>query len=214
MGLTLKSLNSESLHDTLSSLTLGNTNAIKALVFFEDFRDLDLLLKMRLSPIELVLDGSSVQLNLHQVSLVLSESKLANLGGANNADNMAVLGNSLDVLLHWSLGSFLVSIGILGESLLLGSSPVLVESSLNILIELLSPNGAKSTHSTGSLDVSNETNDLHWWAFNNGDRVYPISVDQFLTLTSLLNLDDVTHTGLVSAESSKVDLLGCIILWE
>lgn len=213
MGLALKSLNSESLHDTLSSLTSGDSDGINALVLLEDLRDLDLLLELGLGPLDLVSNGSSVDLDLHEVRLVLSESEFADLGGANDTDNRAVLDHAGDVLGNWLLGSLLISVGVLGEALLLGLRPVLVESSLDILVELLGPDGAESAESTWGWDVSDETNDLHWWALNDRDGVYPISVDQLLTFTTLLNLDDVSHTGLVSHEGSEVDLLGGVIPW-
>jgi len=43
---------------------------------------------------------------------------------------------------------------VLGESLLLGVHPVLVESALNILIELSSPDSLESAKAARSLDVT------------------------------------------------------------
>jgi len=41
-----------------------------------------------------------------------------------------------------------------------------------------------------------------------------ILLDDLLTFSALLVLDDVSHTGLVSHEGSKMDWLGWIILGE
>ena len=214
MCLTLESLDTESLDDTLGSLTLGDTNEIDALVLLEDLRDLDLLLELALGEVNLIGDGTSVKLDLHDLGLVLSELELADLGGADHSDNGAVLLDAVEVLGDWSVGSLLVSLGILGEGSLLGSGPVLVESSLDILVELLGPDGGEGTESSWGLEVADDTNDLHWWALDNRAGMYPISLDELLTLTTLLDLDNVGHTGLVTAEGSKVDLLLLVVAWE
>jgi hypothetical protein len=44
--------------------------------------------------------------------------------------------------------------------------------------------------------------------------VYPVSVDELLSFTTLLDLDNVGHTGLVSNEGSEMDLLGWVVLGE
>ena len=45
-------------------------------------------------------------------------------------------------------------LGVLGEGLLLALIPVLVESALDLIGEMLSPDGGEGTESTGSLDVT------------------------------------------------------------
>ena len=210
----LKSLDCESLHHTLGSLTLGHSNHVKALTVLKHLRHLNLLLEALLGELDLVSNGSSIELDLHDVSLVLSETKLADLSGDDDTDNGAVLLNAGSVLGNWLLGSLLISVGILGEGLLLGLGPVLVESSLHILVEVLGPDGGQSAETTWGHDVSNETNNFDGWGLNDRDGVYPISVDELLTLTTLLDLDNVGHTGLVSNEGSEMDLLGCVVLGE
>lgn len=214
MRFTLESLDTESLDDTLSSLTAGHTNGINALVLLEDLRDLDLLLKVILGPVDLLLNVSSVNLDLHEVSLVLSELELADLGGAYDTDGTAVFLYSLEISGDGVLGALLVFVTVLLEGVLLGLVPVLVESTEHFLVEVLSPDGSESAETTWSLDVSDNTNDLHWWALNNGASVYPVSLDKLLTLTTLLDLDNVSHTGLVTAEGGETDFLGGIVSWE
>lgn len=212
--LALQSLDSESLHHTLGSLTLGHSHNVKALAVLKHLRHLNLLLEVVLGEGDLVLDGSSIELDLHDVGLVLSETELADLGGDDDTDDAAVLDDAGNVLGDWLGGTLLISVGILGEGLLLGLGPVLVESSLDILVEVLGPDGGESAESTWGHDVSNESNDLDGWGLNDRDGVYPVSVDELLSFTTLLDLDNVSHTGLVSNEGSEMDLLGWVVLGE
>ncbi len=112
------------------------------------------------------------------------------------------------------LSIVLVLVSVLGEGLLLGVNPVLVESALDFIVELGSPDGLEGTETTGGFDVTNETDNLDWWAFKDGCGVDNILLDDLLTFTTLLVLDDVSHTSLVADEGSKVDWLGSIITGE
>jgi hypothetical protein len=77
-----------------------------------------------------------------------------------------------------------------------------------------SPNSLESTEATWGLDVTDKTNDLHWWAFKNSASVHNILLDDLLALTTLLIFDDVGHTGLVADESGEMDGLRGIVSWE
>jgi len=103
------------------------------------------------------------------VCLELAEVKFVNLGSGDNTDGGAVLLDALEVSLDgfWVLVVMLEAVNILLESILLGGVPVLVESSLDILVDLLGPDGGESSESTWSLDISDHTDNLHWWALNN-----------------------------------------------
>jgi hypothetical protein len=57
---------------TLVSTTLCDTNAVNHLILGEDGIDRDRLLKLFLGPIDLLADGASVDLDLHDVSLLLA----------------------------------------------------------------------------------------------------------------------------------------------
>ena len=215
MGASLQSSNSESLDDTLGSLTSGNANGVDALRVGEDLRDLDLLLELLVSEVDLVSDGTSVELDLHDVGLHLSEVELVDLGGADHADGGAVLLHALEVSLDglWILVVLLEAVNVVLEGVLLGGVVVLVESSLHSSIDLLSPHGGQGTESSWGLNVSDHTDDLHGWALNDGGGVNDILLDDLLTLTTLLELDDVGHAGLVAHEGSEVDWLGLVVLW-
>jgi len=216
MGLTGKSADAESLDDTLNTVTLGNTNDVKALGVLEDFADADLLLELLLGPVDLLGDGTTVNLDLHDVGLVLTEGDLADLGGADNTDGSSVLLDALKITRVMSLGGdvLVLAVNVLGESLLLGIHPVLVESALHIGVEVLSEDGSQGAGAAGGLDVANESNDLHRRALNDGDGVDDILLDGLLTLASFLIFDDVGHASLVAHEGGKVNGLGGIILGE
>jgi len=58
--------------DTLETLTLGHGDAVDHLVLAEHVADLDGFLQMLASPLDLVLDGAAVKLDLHDMGLLLA----------------------------------------------------------------------------------------------------------------------------------------------
>jgi len=216
VSLSVESGDTESLDHTLGSLTLGHTNSVNALVVSKDFTDGDLLLELAVGPVDLLGDVASVNLDLHDVSLVLSEVELADLGGDEDTHDGAVLLDSLEVSLDGSLGLvvLLEALSVLGEGLLLGVHPVLVESALDILVELGSPDGGEGTETAGSLNVTDETDNLDGRALDDGGGLDDVLLEDLLTFTTLVVLDNVSHTGLVADEGGKVDGLGGIVLGE
>jgi hypothetical protein len=216
MSLTLQLLDAKSLDDTSETFTLGNTNGINALVGFEDLTDGDFLLELGVAVVNLLGDVSTVDLDFHDLGLVLSKLKLTDLGGGDNTDDGTVL---LDAL-HLSVDGVLVLLvnlmllGLLGESLLLSVHPVLVEAALDVVVEVGSPDSLEGTETTGGLDVTDHTDDLHGRALNDGASVDDVLLDDLLTFTTLLILNDVSHTSLVADEGGKVDGLRGIVTGE
>merc|ERR1719263_1091528 len=190
MGLSWESADSESLDDTGGSLTSGDGNGINRLVHFEDLVDGDFLLEVLSGPLDLIGNGSSVNLDLQEMSLLLSEFHLLDLGAAENSDNLAVLSDSVDISINWLLSILgLVFLGVVGESLLLGSVVVLVESSLESLWQVLSPDSAESSKASWGFNVADHSDDLDWWGLNDGDWLDNILLDGLLTF-SLLQVPD------------------------
>jgi len=206
MRLTVKSRATESLDGTSHSLTTGNTDGIDNFVHVENVTDFDLLLEFTVAEIDLLSNGATVNLDLEDVSLALTEAEFADLGGGEDADGRAVLLDAGHIAVDGVLvlGIELMLLGVLGESLLLGVHPVLVHAPLDSFVKVSSPDSGERAHTTGSLNVADETDNLHWGAFDNGARVDNILLDHFLTLTTLLVLDDVGHAGLVTNEGGKV----------
>jgi len=216
MRLTDESRDTESLDDTSHTLTAGNTDSVDALGHLEDFADANLLFELGVGPVDLLGNGTTVNLDLHDVSLVLAEGELADLSGAKDANNSSVLLDSVEITGEVSLGRLVLvlAVNILGEGLLLGVHPVLVESALDVVVEVLGPDGGEGTESAGGLNVTNKSNDLHGGALNDGDGVDNILLDGLLTLTLLLVLDDVGHASLVADEGGKVNGLRGVISGE
>jgi hypothetical protein len=216
VGLTRKSVDAESLDDTLGSLTLGDANSVDALVISEDLTDGDLLFELGESPVDLLGNSSTVNLDFHDVGLNLAEVELADLGSAEDTDCCAVLLDALEVSLDGGLALvvLLEAVGVLGEGLLLGVHPVLVEAALDVVVELGSPDGGEGAHTAGSLNVTDHTDNLHWGALNDGAGVNDILLDNLLTFTTLEVLDNVGHAGLVAHKGGKVDGLGSIVSGE
>jgi hypothetical protein len=216
VSLSGKAGNTESLDDTSSSLTSGNTNSIDHLELVEDLTDGDFTLELLEGPVDLLSDGATIDLDLEEVSLALAEVKLGELGAGENADDCAVLLDSLEVTLDGvlALGILFVSLGIVREGLLLGVLPVLVEAALELVREVLSVNSGESAEATGGVDVTNETNDLKRRALDDGDGLNDVLLEHFLTLAALVVAGNVGHTCLVTHEGGEVDGLLGVILGE
>mmetsp|Transcript_109863 Transcript_109863/g.153989 ORF Transcript_109863/g.153989 Transcript_109863/m.153989 type:complete len:364 (+) Transcript_109863:1003-2094(+) len=210
MGLSGQSGDAESLNNTFLTVTLGDTNNINHLILIEDGVDSDLLLEVSSGELNLVGDAATVNLDFHNVSLLLSEVKLVDLGLDDDSDDGAVLLDSVELSLDVLLRPVL---GVLGESLLLGGHPVLVHSSLEVVIQVLSPDGAEGSQASGGIDVSDNTDNNDGGSLKNG-----ASLDNFLLVDlgsgSVDISQNVGHASLEDGESGQVDGLGGIILGE
>lgn len=144
--------------DTLETVTLGDGNDIDHLVLLEDGVDLDGLLEEVAGEVNLVGNSTTVDLDFHKVGLLLLERSLADLGVGEHTDDSAVLLDALKVAGDGSTALLGVLLGVLGESLLLALVPVLVEATLDLVTQVLSPDGSERAETTGSLDVTDNTN--------------------------------------------------------
>jgi hypothetical protein len=156
-----KLLGAPSAGDTLITVTLGDSNDINDLVLLEDGGDWDFLLEQTLGEVDLLIKRASVDLDLHKVSLLLFEWGDSDLRVGENTDDGAVFLDTSKLAGDRGARSFGVLLGVLGESLLLALVPVLVESSLNLLAQVLGPNGGKRSKTTRSLDVTDNTDNDH-----------------------------------------------------
>jgi len=124
MGLSGESLSTESLGNTSVTLTLGDTEDVDHFVLVEDLGNSDFLFEMLLGEVDLLGDGTTVDLDFEDVSLLLSKVELIQLGVDDDSDDLAIFLNSVKLALD---GLFIAPfLGVLGESLLLGVHPVLV----------------------------------------------------------------------------------------
>lgn len=153
VSLAGKLLGAPSGGDTAETVTLGDGDNVNHLVLLEDGVDGDGLLEEAVAELDLVGDGATVDLDLHEVGLLLLEGGLADLGVGKNADNGAVLLDALELAGDGGTAVLGVLLGVLGESLLLGLVPVLVEAALDLIGQVLGPDGGEGAETAGSLDV-------------------------------------------------------------
>lgn len=151
--LTRQLLGSPSGGDTGETVTLGDGDDVDHLILLEDAVDRDGLLEETLAELDLVGDRATVDLDLHKVGLLLLEGSLADLSVGEDTDDRAVLLDALDLAGDGRAAVLRVLLGVLGESLLLGLVPVLVEATLDLVAQVLSPDGGERTETAGSLDV-------------------------------------------------------------
>jgi len=166
------------------------------------------------------------------VGLLLAELGLGHLGVDEDTDDGAVLLDALEVAVDLLL-VISVLLGVLGEGLffffwesesrgsettlqlfvylLLAVVPVLVEAALELVAEVLGPDGGERAEATGGLDVANDTDDDDRGGLNDGD-----GVDNLLLVhlgTRAVDLaDNVGHASLEAEEGSEVAGLGLVVL--
>src|SRR6218665_2441479 len=91
--------------------------------------------------------------------------------------------------------------------------PVLVEASTALFAQMFSKDCLECTETLGSFNVPNDTDNNHWWCFENGH-----SLDDFLLVhlgTRLIDItNNVSHTGFVCDKGGQMDRLGSIVLGE
>lgn len=210
MRLSRQFLGAPSAGYTLSSVTLGDTNAVKVVVLAEYIGDANLLLELASGKVDLVGGAATVDLEFDDVSLLLLEGKKLHLGVSDKSDNLAVL---LDLVKSGLLSLLVIRpfLLVLGESLLLALAPVLVESSAGSIRNVLGPDGLKSPQASGSLDVANNTDSDHGRRLQDGDWLDDLLLVELGALSGDLS-NNVRHTGLVADETGQVTRLGLVIL--
>jgi len=166
MGLSGKSLSSESGSDTFVSLTLGNTENISHFIRVEDLGNSNFLFEVGLGEVDLLGDITTVNLDFHDVSLLLSEVEFIQLSVDDNSDNLTVFLDSFK--LAFNILGVRPFLGVLSESLLLGVHPVLIESSLELDGQVLGPDGGKGSETSGGFDITNNTADNNGGSFEDG----------------------------------------------
>jgi len=198
---------------TLVTVTTGSRADIHNFTLRKELVDFNLLFKEIAGEVNLLSNRAAIDLNLEEVSLLLAKEDLADLGVGNDTNDLAVLLDAVELNLNL-LGLLGVLLGILGESLLLGAVPVLVEASLDLIGQVTSPDGGESAKTIGGLDISHNTNDSHGGRLENGDSLHSLLLMQ-LRSRSLDLTNDVGHTSLVANEGSEVArCLGISILRE
>ena len=214
--------------NTFVTTTLGDSDNINVLVLVEDRVDGDLLLEQTLGKVDLGGCVSSVDLDLHNVSLLQSKVELLDLCVGDDTDDGAELLDALEFGIDVLSAVFGVLLGVLGEGLLLGAVPVLVHATLELFVQVLREDGGEGSESLWSFDVTDDTNNNHGWGLDDGDGIDDLTLVHESTGT-VDSTDNVCHTGLVSTKGGQVgsitgavlgegsDLTGvllCSLLWQ
>lgn len=134
MGFLGKMLDSVSLDNTLGSFSLGDSHDIHVLILLENTVDGDFLFEQSSGEINLLGYISSIDLDFHDVVLLLSKVQFVHLGGSNHSDNSGVLSNSVKFHIDGFVLFVLMFLRVFGESFLLAAHPILIESSKSVLI--------------------------------------------------------------------------------
>lgn len=213
VGLSWKLLGAPSVGDTLVTVTLGDSHNVDHFVLLENGGNVDGLLKVLLGPVNLVSGGTTVDLDLGQVGLLLTKWRLSNLGVSEHTDDGAVLLHSLELSVDGFGVALRVLLGVLGERLLLGLVPVLVETSLDLVGKVLGPDGGQGTKTSWSLNVANSTDNNHWRSVDNGSSLDNLTLVH-LGATSVKVTHSGGHTCLVTKEGSHSDGLALVVLRE
>lgn len=237
VSLTGKLLGAPTAGDTLETVTLGDSNNVDHLVLLEDGVDLNGLLEEVAGEVNLVGNGATVDLDLHKVGLLLLKRGLADLGVGEHTDDSAVLLDALKLTGDGGTALLSVLLGVLGEGLLLALVPVLVEAALDLVTQVLSPDGGERAETTGSLNVTDDTDSdkldktCEYVALSHplGSKeligeTYGRGLDDGDSLDNLLLVhlgtrsvkvtDNSGHTGLVTHGGRQVDGLLGVILGE
>mmetsp|Transcript_10338 Transcript_10338/g.12133 ORF Transcript_10338/g.12133 Transcript_10338/m.12133 type:complete len:424 (-) Transcript_10338:42-1313(-) len=203
MRLTGKTCDTPTGGDTLIPMTFGDSKNIQLFILGEDRVDGDFLFEKFLGEGNLLRGVfSSIDLNLHDVSLLNAKVQFLHLGVRNHTYNGTELSNTVQLLLN-----ILPSIGILGrilgKRLPLTLVPILITPPLILLTQMLRKHSRQIPQTTGSLHIPNHTHNHHRWGFHNGDRIDNLAFVHEGTGT-VNTTDYVGHTRFVSAEGGEV----------
>ena len=171
-----KLLGTPTVGNTLKSVTLRYGNDIDDLILLENGADGYRLLEETMGKLDLVGNGATVNLDLHEVGLLLAETRLADLSVSKDTDDCAVLADTLELTSDGLATILRVLLGVAGEGLLLRAVPVLVESTLELIGKVGSPDSRKSAETAGGFYVANDTDDDHGWGLNNSDCLHDFTL--------------------------------------
>jgi len=194
VSLTWQTSGTPSGGDTFKTVTFAYTNSIDHIVLGEDSVNADLLLEEAKTPVDLLGNGTTINLNFHDVGFLLTQTQLANLGVSQDANNLAVFLHALKFGQHILVVLLEVG-GVAGEGFLLAAVPVLVESSAYFLAQMFGPNSSESSQTTGSFDVTNKTNNHHRWGLDDSDGFNGFLLVERGSWTIDFT-ENVSHTGL------------------
>jgi len=202
MRLAGKSGNTPTGDNTLGSVTTSGTADVQSLAQRKHTVHVEVLLEEVLGEVNLVGDRTSIDLDLAKVSHLLSQLNLADLGMGKHTHHTTVFLDTVKLEVD-VLSLFGVLLGVLGESLSLGAVPVLVESALDLIGQMLGPDGGQGAKTMGGLNISDNTDHSHGGSLQDGNSLDTVLLVDHLGTRTLDLTHNVGHTSLVTDEGSK-----------
>ncbi|KAG9264302.1 hypothetical protein AMEX_G22563 [Astyanax mexicanus] len=186
------------IHLTLHTVAFSHPDHIDHLVLAEHSGHGHRLLQTLPDPVHLLRYGSSVQLHLHDVGLLLPQGQQAM---NDDSDDRAVFLHQGEILFQLLFARFILPLlAVFSEGLLLTlmhSSPVFVESSLALIAKMFSKYGFEAAQTLYGADVSHHAHHDYGRSLDNSDGLH---------LLSAMHLPQcVGHASFVSQERSEVD---------
>mmetsp|Transcript_20372 Transcript_20372/g.50855 ORF Transcript_20372/g.50855 Transcript_20372/m.50855 type:complete len:208 (+) Transcript_20372:446-1069(+) len=155
--------------NTLVPVTLGGTQHVDELALSEDGVHGHLLLEQGLGELHLGVDVTTVDLDLQHVGHLLAQAQEGRLGVSHDADEVSVGGQVGQA--GFELAVEVLSSGVLGEGLLLGVVPVLVEAAADLLVQGLGPHGLQGAQALGGLLVPDDCHGDNGGGLHDGDSL-------------------------------------------
>uniref|UniRef100_A0A4W3IEB4 Uncharacterized protein n=1 Tax=Callorhinchus milii TaxID=7868 RepID=A0A4W3IEB4_CALMI len=195
---------------TLEAMALRDSDDVDHLVLAEHGVHRHLLLQLLSGPVDLLSDGASINLDLHNVRLLLTQGQKCYLCVGEHADDLAVFLHAGKVFLQLLLALLVLPfLTVLGE--------VLVETPLALVTDVLGEDSFEGAEAAGGLHVAHEPNDHHRGRLNNCHRLHHLLLVHLCEETRTRSVDltnNVGHSRLVSQERRQVDGLAGVILGE
>ena len=105
--------------DSLKAVTFRNSNDIDTLILLKDASGFNTLLEEPLRIFNFVRNGTTVNLNLHEVCLLLLEASFADLSVRKDTDDSAVFPDTLELTGDGFAAFFSMFLSVSGEGFLL-----------------------------------------------------------------------------------------------
>ena len=141
-------------------------------------------------------------MDLIDISLLSLKVKSVWLSVTDESDNRAILDDFSSELFSLFIIR-LETLLILRESSSLGLEPILIKSSLERILKRTGKDRGQSSESSKGLNISNHTNDSHWWSLNDSDWLNLFLLVQKRSSSGILS-DNMGHSGLDSSKGSQV----------
>merc|ERR1711953_1666709 len=199
---------------TFESFSLGNTNDVDHFILCKGALDWNFFLKKFTGKLHLIRNGTTIDLDFHNVCLLLAPSQNGLLSMKNSTDNLAILFDLRNFFLNFFLASIIFPLETsLCKGLLLRFGPILVESTFAFNIDMLRPNCFQGSQTTWGFNIANHSDTHHRWSLKNGDSFDNLASTTFTSRTINFT-DNMGHTSFEAQKGRQMAWFLSIILRE